>query len=283
MRRGRAVGRGARAARQGGAAGFTLIEVMLALTILVSIVALVWGSISFSLRSSDQMLGNFDQFQQIRLAVDRMSREFSAAYITSHANRKENLPGFKDLSNEDKVAAVEGALGDGAPPVVGGAQENAEPRDRYIETAFVGKSDEVHFTSLAHVRTQPGELASDQAEVSYMVRTSKRRDPEGRLLKELVRREDSSPDDDVEKGGVVYTLIDDVQEVKFEYWEQGEDGNEESSGKWIDAWDSRKADQRGKLPSRVKITVEVATPGTHGRWTEARTGGSWAWTGNRAP
>jgi prepilin-type N-terminal cleavage/methylation domain-containing protein len=241
--------------------GFTLVEVMLALAILVSITALVWGSISYSFQSRDRMMGAFDQFQQIRLAVDRMSREFSMAFVTRHANRREHLPGVDDLDGEDQEALV-GQLVQGEDAAALEQELQGEARDRYIETAFVGKDDEVHFTSLSHVRTQPGELASDQCEISYIVRNAKQRSPDGRLRRELIRREDSSLDDDVESGGVIYTLIDDVEDVKFEFWEEGEEGDEEASGRWTNAWDSRKGDQKGKLPNRVKITIDVAVPGT---------------------
>ncbi len=249
--------------------GFTLIEVMLALAIVASITVIVWGSISTSFTTSERMTRSFDQFQQIRLAVDRMSREFSMSYISAHANRKENLPGLDDELEglaqiqdeearneriEDLQAEAEAARLNGAPP-----------RDNYIETAFVGKSDEVHFTSLAHVRTQPGEKTSDQSEISYFVRTSKRRNQYGSLVRELVRRQDSSPDDDPEKGGVIYTLIDEVEEVEFEFWEEGDEGDEEGGGRWSNRWDSRKSEHRGKLPSRVRITIEVPVPGTNGK------------------
>lgn len=244
--------------------GFTLVEVMLALAILGSLTAIVWGTISYSFKSRDRMMTAFDQFQQIRLAVDRMSREFSMAFITKHGNRRENLPGVDDLDNEDRQSITE-RLVDGEQASEIEEELQGEARDRYIETAFVGKDDEVHFTSLSHVRTQPGELASDQCEISYVVRTARRRDRDGRLRRELIRREDSSLDDDVESGGVVYTLIDDVEDVKFEYWEEGDEGDEEGGGRWVKDWDSRKSDQKAKLPSRVKITIEVAVPGTDGK------------------
>lgn len=250
------------------ARGFTLVEVMLAMTIVVTITSLVWGTITYSFNSRDHMMRSFDQFQQIRLAVDRMSREFSMAFITIHGNRPEHIPDLKDLGNEDRNAANT-ELANGEDPAalkaLADGKRDAEGRDNYIETAFVGRSDAVHFTSMAHVRTQKNELASDQAEISYFVRTARNRGADGRLIRELVRREDSSLDDDVEDGGVIYTLIDDVEEVKFQYWEQGSEGDEEGGGRWISDWDSRKSTFKGKLPSRVKISVVVLAEGTDGK------------------
>ena len=77
-----------------------------------------------------------------------------------------------------------------------------------------------------------------------------------------MRREDVSLDDDVEQGGVIYVLIDDLEEVEFEYWEQGDQEDEEGGGKWVDRWDSRRSDQKARLPSRVRIVIKVAVPET---------------------
>jgi hypothetical protein len=226
---------------------------------------IVWGSIVVSFESRQFMMDSFDQHQQVRLAVDRMSREFSMAFITVHANKKDHIPTKEELAG----ATVDELFVKGiVPPDEEELPEEEDPTeergDVIIETAFVGKADEVHFTSLAHVRTQRNERASDQCEIAYFVRTARRRGANGRLNKELVRREDSSLDDDVEDGGVIYTLIDNVERVKFEYWEEGNDGDEEGGGKWVSSWDSRRFGERGKLPSRVKMTIEVPINGTKG-------------------
>lgn len=241
--------------------GFTLVEVLLATAVIASLLVIVWGAVAVSFDTQAYMFGTLDQYQQVRLTVDRMSRELASAYITEHANRKENLPGAEDLNDATteeliaKAEEIEEALSAGGAP-------GERPRDSYIETAFVGKDDEMHFTSFAHVRTQEDEVTSDQVEISYFVRTSRRRSDDGRLRKELVRREDVSLDDDIEDGGIVYVLIEDVEDVEFEYWEQGNTDDEEGGGKWVNRWDSRKSDQKALLPSRVRITIKVPVPET---------------------
>ncbi len=239
--------------------GFTLVEVMLALSIVVSIVIIVWGSLGASFESSDYMRRSFDQHQQIRLAMERMSREFSSAFITVHANNRRNIPSAEELAGNVLAQPIDP---EEEPPLPDDGSDSLFNQDVIIETAFVGKSDEVHFTSMAHIRTQRDEEASDQAEIAYFVRNSKRRGPDGRFSRELVRRADRSLDDDVESGGIIYTMIDNVEDVKFEYWEEGDDGDEEGGGRWTNKWDSRNFDQRGKLPTRVKITITVPAEGS---------------------
>ncbi len=259
-----------------GRAGFTLIEVVLALTIVASITVIVWGSISVSFESRQFMMNSFDQHQQVRLAVDRMSREFSMAFVAAHANKKDHIPSEAELDGatleELQARGLLPTLGEeGEPPLALEGEEEGEGREErqtvVIETAFVGKSSEVHFTAMAHTRTQRNERASDQCEVAYIVRTARRRSADGRLRRELVRREDSTLDDDVEDGGVIYTLIDDVEDVEFEYWEEGGEDDEQGGGKWVKSWDSRSFGNRGKLPGRVKITIEVPVESSKGKRT----------------
>jgi prepilin-type N-terminal cleavage/methylation domain-containing protein len=240
--------------------GFTLIEVMLALTIVASITVIVWGSIAVSFESRQYMMNSFDQHQQVRLAVDRMSREFSMAFVAAHGNKKDHIP--TDVENLNISGTVVSEPEEGLPEIDG--EDEVDPQgsgDVLIETAFVGKRDEVHFTSLAYVRTKRNEKTSDQCEIAYFVRNARRRSGDGRLRKELVRREDSTLDDDVEDGGVIYTLIDNVESVKFEFWQDGSEGDEEGGGKWVKDWDSRNFDQKGMLPSRVRISIEVPVDG----------------------
>ena len=60
---------------------------------------------------------------------------------------------------------------------------------------------------------------------------------------------------DLDKGGTVYTLVEDVEEVRFEYW----DGRKEIAGDaWAREWDA--ASHEGMLPSRVRITLKVKHP-----------------------
>lgn len=249
-------------------AGFTLIEVMLAIGILVSITVIVWGSIGLSFQARDHMVKSFDQFQSLRQGMDRMTRELSMAFIATHANRRENLPDPKGLleaelaaSGEGEIDSADQRLQDALADQISKQIDQQKARKNYYETAFIGKSQEVTFTSMAHVRTRADEKSSEQCEVSYFVRTSRRRQANGRLVRELVRREDISLDDDVEDGGVIYTLIDEVEDVKFEYWKSGKEGDQEDGGRWVDSWDSRKAEFRGTLPRRVRITVTVPRPG----------------------
>lgn len=207
--------------------GMTLIEVMLAVAILAVIVVLTWGSISTSFELRRASLEKFERYRTIQQSLDRMSREISMAFVTNIGQEATNDRG-----------------------------------EITYRTAFIGTDDELTFTSLSHVRTRTDEVASEQCEVSY--RLERQRGADGEYHRNLVRREDAPIDDDPEEGGIKYTLLEDVEQITFEYW----DSTREIAGEaWVRQWDAIN-DHEGMLPSRVRITIEVPHPTLDNRTLE---------------
>ncbi len=199
--------------------GMTLVEVMLAVAILATIVALTWGTVSSSFRFRTATLDKFDRYRGVQQALDRMAREISMAFVTN----------------------------------IGQVATNDRGEITY-RTIFEGRDDELTFTSLAHVRTRPGERTSEQCEISYRVEAM--RGIDGQIRDNLVRREDAPIDADPDEGGVKYTLLEGVTRIRFEYW----DSTREIAGEaWVRQWDAIN-DHAGMLPSRVRIEVEVEHP-----------------------
>jgi general secretion pathway protein J len=71
-------------ARQHGQAGFTLVEVLLAVGIVVTITALLWGAFSSTLRIKRNTEEAQDRYHTIYLALDRMARDISLAYLSQN-------------------------------------------------------------------------------------------------------------------------------------------------------------------------------------------------------
>jgi len=69
-------------------AGFTLLEVMIALAILSSITVLIWGSYQQTFRSRRVVEANLNRYRAGRLAMDRILRDVQMAYISQN-----NVPG----------------------------------------------------------------------------------------------------------------------------------------------------------------------------------------------
>lgn len=111
-------------------AGFTLIEVLIAASILAVMAALVFGMFYRQWKEKEEVQGIDDRYAQIRGALDRMSTEISEAYLSDHFDKK---------------------------------------RYQTRPTIFRGRSDELLFTSLAHERFEADAKTGDQAVVSYFL------------------------------------------------------------------------------------------------------------------
>ena len=160
--------------------GFTLIEVMLATSILTVMVTLIWASFSITTKSKRRAEAISDRYHQVRLAMHRMAREISMAY----------------LSKNDMVGTV-------------------NPR-----TMFMNKRstpiDELTFSSFAHMRMSEDAKECDQSLITYFGAP----DPEDRSRMNLMRRETrrlgvEKPGED----GPAYALLEGLEGLRFEFFD----------------------------------------------------------------
>lgn len=131
--------------------------------------------------------------------------------------------------------------------------KNEETNATYPRTMFIAKSGsklpEIRFSTLGHRALWADANESEQTVISYLTRS----DPERRNVTNWIRREqrrpsNEPPDDEPAEYDIV---LRDVQAVKLELWNWNDQ-------EWQDTWDTTQADgQRGKLPSRVRITVTI--------------------------
>lgn len=161
--------------------GVTLIEVMVALTIFAMISTMVYSAFSTTSRHKRRAEEDLDRYHMLASALERMAREISMAYVSTHRNANSSL--------------------------------------NVMETAFHGHDhgdhDRLDFTSFSHQRLYRNAHESDQNEISYFMT----RHPEDSSRWVLARREQNRPDDDAEHGGHVEILIDDVKSLQIEYLE----------------------------------------------------------------
>lgn len=161
-------------------AGFTLIEVMLSIAILAGASALIWGSFSLTSRGKEKAQRMIDRYQQLRLAMNRMAREISMAY----------------LSKNDRFGTD-------------------NPRTMFVSDDQ-GRSGMLTFSALGHVRLRENAKECDQSVVRYFVES----DPERQGQSNLMRRESrrlglEHPGEE----GPAYVMLEDVEAVKFEFWD----------------------------------------------------------------
>lgn len=157
----------------------TLVEVLVATAVLSMVGVVVWTGFVQTARNKDQILARSDDDQQIRVALERMQRELSMAYVSTHVN--------------------------------------ANPVLRPMLTTFLGTDrgdrDRIDFTSFSHTPLYRDAKESDQNELSYFVA----RHPERSRELVLARREQARIDDQPTRGGRVQILLERLKGLEIEY------------------------------------------------------------------
>lgn len=195
-----------------GEVGFTLMEVLVSLAILAGMATIVWGSFSMTAQTKQKVEAIEDRYHQIRLAMNRMAREISMAY----------------LSKNDAVGVL-------VPRTMFTSVQNSD-------------IDDLLFSAVAHVRMRENAKEGDQSLIRYYGA----KDPEEKRKTNLMRRESRRLGvDNAGEEGPAYILLEDVQELHFEFFD-------EAQNEWKEVWNTRSADgQPDKLPVKVRIKLTV--------------------------
>jgi general secretion pathway protein J len=159
--------------------GMTLVEIMVAITILAIVSTVVFGGFSQTMRNKRRIEEQADRAHVIRVAMERMVSELSMAYVSAHR------------------------------PV--------DPALQVMNTCFIGgrgrRGHRIDFTSFSHRRLYRDAHESDQNELSYFLTEN----PDERDQLVLARREQNRIDDDPQRGGTIQVLVEDVIDFQAEY------------------------------------------------------------------
>jgi general secretion pathway protein J len=204
------------------ARGFTLVEVMIAVGITAAIAAMTVGSLTQMDHASEVARLQNDRYAAARVALSRLGREVSMAFISQNYDAKRY-------------------------------------RDR--PSLFVGREDELLFSTFAHVRLYQDAKESDQAVVEYTVES----DPDHAGEEALFRREKPRLDDEPDRGGRKDLVADHVRSLRIQYWDA-------KRKEWVREWSTRTPEHDSELPPRVRFELEVSLAGgrTEKFVTEAR-------------
>ena len=191
-------------------AGFTLVEVLIAVGIVASMAVMTIGSLRSLDHASEAAKAQDERYAGARVALSRLSREVSMAFLSD---------------NYDK--------------------------NRYRDplTLFVGRDDELLFTTMAHTRLYRDVKESDQAIVEYKFDS----DPEHSGERALFRREKPRLDDEPDRGGRTDLVADHITSFKLQYWDA-------KRKDWVREWTTRQTEHQKELPQRVRVELEMSLP-----------------------
>lgn len=190
--------------------GFTLMEVVIAIAITSFIGVVIGVSFNTTIQNKEIIESQAEHYRMLRTAMNRMAREIGAAYVSDRYDSKRYRDAYDRPSN------------------------------------FVGKRDQLLFTTLSHQRLYADAKESDQMVVEYQVKTSS--DAKARGRTDLIRREKVLLEERMERGGTEDALFEGAKKIEFQYW------NSERK-EWEDEWDTRRTERKSILPTRVKITL----------------------------
>ena len=111
--------------------GFTLIEVMVAIALLVSMSALMYSSFVLMAKGQENTAQLQERYHAARVAMNRMTREISMAFLSKHVHPE-------------------------------------EPRSK---TVFIGDRNKIVFNTFAHQRRVKEARESDQVAVEYFLKS----------------------------------------------------------------------------------------------------------------
>lgn len=192
--------------------GFTLMEVVIAIAITSFIGVVIGVSFNTTIQNKEIIETQAEHYRMLRTAMNRMVREIGAAYVSDRYDPKRYRDAYDRPSN------------------------------------FVGKRDQLLFTSLSHQRLYSDAKESDQMVIEYIVKSSP--DPKAKGRQDLVRREKVLLEERMERGGSEESLFEGAKKIEFQYW------NSERK-QWEDEWDTRRSERKSILPTRVKITLSA--------------------------
>jgi len=160
--------------------GFSIMEILVAATLLSIMGALMWTSFSSTLDSKDRIEAATDRIDELRIAMTRMSYDISHAFISGHFARD----------------------------------------DRRTRTIFKegsgGSGDKLTFSAFSHEPLMANANESDQEVVSFSVDTDPDNGSSQALLRTFKRRIDNDPE--LDENTVTEVLCTNVKDVTFDFW-----------------------------------------------------------------
>jgi general secretion pathway protein J len=194
-----------------GARGFTLLEVIIAIAITAMMGVMVLGAFRQVDQAQALTRDQGDRYAGARLALSRLSREVSMAFLSEHYDHS---------------------------------------RFRERPSLFVGKDDELLFTTFAHERLGRDVRQSDQAVVQYTLEA----DPDHPGEQALFRREKARLDEEPDRGGRKDLVADHLTSFRLQYFDP-------KKNDWVRDWSTKAVDHPGDLPTRVRFELELKVPG----------------------
>lgn len=232
--------------------GFTLLEVILAITILSTLSVLTTQAISRALKARTKIQAEVDDVSALRDSMRMMKADINQAF--HHLDFEKEMV---DLANKPATPQRPQGQNPGVPTPPPQQQQQQTPQQpprrtkRYDPvTNFIGNDTELNFVTMNTGRIIADTPQADFVEVGYSLKSCNNLTT-GTASQCLFRRTHHLVDEDVKTGGNEIVMLENVTEFKLRYIGEGKQD-------WVNAWDSSNASPDGGTKARFPDAVEVS-------------------------
>ncbi len=232
--------------------GFTLIEVMISLTILSALSLLAAKSIQQGVKTKEKLQVQIDDISQIRDSLKLIERDVNLAFHYRDLEVELNEL-IKKKQNPNQQQPQPGFGGAQPPPQQQPpppTQPQAPRRDPV--TQFIGGNDKMSFVTTNNSQWISGARQADFIEVGYEWKECSSQDSKQKS-KCLWRRSSTSVDLDVTRGGEAVVMLENVTEFELQYIGKGKTD-------WVGEWRSDSGGDgatKDNFPLAVRISLKV--------------------------
>jgi general secretion pathway protein J len=166
-----------------GQAGFTIVELLLAAGILVTMMTLLWGSVSMTSRAKEKSEKAQERVSEVRGALARMAREIGMAYVSQN-----EPPGIVD-------------------------------RRTYFSAESAGRSMRLAFSAFAHRRMYAESREGDTSIIEYRVDRDPSEPGRQHLWRRETRRLVTRPELEEGRSAQSFVACEDVISLKLQFFD----------------------------------------------------------------
>ena len=223
--------------------GFTLIEVILAISILSTLTVLTTQALTRALKAKSKIQAEVDDVSGLRDAMRMIRTDLNLAY--HHRDFEQEI--------SDLVTKPATQPGVAAPAPL---QQPPTPREnKRVDpiTDFVGTEDQMNFVTMNNARTTANSRQADFSEVGYSLKDCRSFSDNSKSSKCLYRRLQLVVDADVTEGGTEVVLLENITEFKVRYIGEGKQD-------WVSTWKSNNsgdAATKGRYPELVEVSLAI--------------------------
>ncbi len=223
--------------------GFTLIEVILSITILSTLTVLTTQALSRALKAKTKIQTEVDDVSSLRDSMRMIRADVNLAYHHRDFERE-----ISDLVNKP-TPPPQGI----ATPTVPQPLPQRENKRLDPVTDFVGTEEKMNFVTMNNGRTLADSKQADFIEVGYALKDCRNLTDSAKSSKCLYRRTQLIVDDDVTEGGTEIVLLENITEFKLRYIGEGKQD-------WVSTWKSSSGGDSstvGRYPDLVEVSMGI--------------------------